>query len=287
MASERVGSVRSSVRLIALAMACAALGFILRAALRTLLDIEISRLVASVLNFALAAFAAFCLFPKWLKQPFGKVGLSVYLKCLGFHLPPGAWKHVVLGVVLALCTLGGMLIGALLSGRYVLDWSTVSVSHTVFSLNPGVWEEFFYRGIVMAVLLKGAKSVRRAALIQILLFGLAHVKGFGLWSWMDVISVMIVAVGLTYAAYKTRTLISGVVFHFAHDALLYLVQVPRSEELGFVEHAVFHLALWTMAGVACLLTRVAAERLGVQARTELYQVEPDPGRDVTRRHQSD
>ena len=29
---------------------------------------------------------------------------------------------------------------------------------------------------------------------------------------------------------------------------------------------------WVMVGAACLVTKVAAERLGVQAETELYQV---------------
>jgi membrane protease YdiL (CAAX protease family) len=150
----------------------------------------------------------------------------------------------------------------------------------VFSLNPGVWEEFFYRGIIMAVLLKHTKSVWQAAFLQVLLFALAHIKGFGLWAWVDIISVLIIALAFTYAAYKTRTLIAGIVFHFVHDALLYLVLVPDAKYTGFAENAVFYVALWIMVGVACLLTKVAAEKLGVQAQTELYQVVQNPGRET-------
>jgi hypothetical protein len=142
------------------------------------------------------------------------------------------------------------------------------------------WEEFFYRGIIMAVLLRTARSVRQAALIQILLFGLAHIKGLDLQAWIDVISVMVIAVAFTYAAYKTRTLIAGIVFHFLYDALLYLVQVPVAKHAGLAEHALFYGALWTMVGIACLLTKVAAEKLGVQVRTELCRVERDPGREA-------
>lgn len=269
----------TKVRPIALAVFFGTLGFFLRLLLDMFLDVEMPKLPASVLNFVLAALAAFFIFPRVLKQPFGEVDLPEYTRRLGFYLPLNAWRHAVLGVVLALCTLAGMLVGSILTGRYVLDWSTINLSHTVFSLNPGVWEEFFYRGIVMVVLLKGAKSVRQAALIQILLFGLLHIKGSDLWSWVDVISVMIIALAHTYAAYKTRTLIAGIVFHFLHDALLYLVRVPEGEYLGAGENVTFYVALWVMVGVACVLIRVAAEKLGVQAQAELYQVERDLGTD--------
>lgn len=275
--SKSKGVTRNTVRLIALAVASPMLGLLLRALLDLLLNVEIQKLVASVLNFVLAALAALYLLPKCLKQPFGKVGLTEYTRRLGFYLPRSAWRHIVLGLVLASCTLGGMLIGSVLTGRYELDWNTVSVSHTVFSLNPGIWEEFFYRGIIMAVLLKHTRSVRQAALVQVLLFALAHIKGFDLWAWVDVISVLILALAFTYAAYKTRTLIAGIVFHFVHDALLYLVLVPHAEYIGFAENAVFYVALWVMVGIVCLITKIAAERLGVQARTELYRVEQDLG----------
>lgn len=264
---------KNTVRPIAFAFFFGTLGFVLRLLLDVLLDVQVPKLFASALNFVLAAFAAFFIFPRGLKQPFGEVDLSEYTRRLGFYLPLNAWRHALLGVALALCTLVGMLASSIMTGRYVVDWSTINIPHTVFSLNAGVWEEFFYRGVIMVVLLKRAKSVRRAALIQILLFGLAHIKGSDLWSWVDVISVMIIASAYTYTAYKTRTLIAGIVSHFLHDVLLYFVQVPDREYVGSAENTAFYVALWIMVGVACLLTRVAAEKLGVQAQTELYQRE--------------
>ena len=266
--------VKDTVRPIALAFVFTTLGFALRAVLAILLDVELSKLVASVINFVLAAVGAFYVFPKLLKQPFGPVGLGEYTRRLGFFLPRKAWKHVGLGVLLAACTLGGMLVSALLTGRYVVDWSRVSLSHIVFSLNPGVWEEFFYRGIITIVLLKRAQSVRQAALIQIGLFGLAHIKGLNLLSWVDVISVLIIAVAFSYAAYKTRALIAGIVFHFLHDVFLLFVQVPDGSSTGFAEKATFFAALWIGVAVACLLVKVATDTLGVQAQAELYQVAP-------------
>ncbi len=275
--------VKNTVSPMALAIVLITSGTLLRLLFDVLLDVKISKLLTSVLNIPLAAFIAFFIFPKLLKQPFGKVDLPEYTRRLGFYLPLNAWKHVVLGVILALCTLAGMLVGSILTGRYELDWSTINISHTVFSLNPGIWEELAYRGIIMFMLLKSVKSVRQAALIQVLLFGLVHIKGVDPWSWVDVITVIVIALAFTYAAYKTRTLVAGIVFHFLHDALLFFVQVPEGEYSGFTENMSFYVALWTMVGVACLLIRVAAEKFGVQAQAELYQVEQNLSEEQTER----
>jgi membrane protease YdiL (CAAX protease family) len=260
-------SLRDTIRQVALAVMFVTVGFLLRAVLKIAFDIEMAKWIASLLNFALAAFGAFVVFPRWLKQPFGAVSLAEYCRRLGFYLPSAAWKHIALGVVLALCTLGGMLAGSLLSGQYVLDWNTVTFSHVLFSLNPGVWEEFFYRGIIMAVLVRRTRSPKWAVLIQVLLFALMHIKGADLWSWLDVLTVALLALAFTYAALKTRVLLAGIVFHFLHDVLLFLVQVPGDADVGLLDHVLFYFVLWAMTGVACLVIKIASDRLGVQAKT--------------------
>lgn len=263
---------RNVVRPIALALVFVGAGFLLRMLLKMYLDIEISILLASVVNFVLAAIGAFLLFPRILKDQFGEGDLSEYLRRLGFYFPRNVWRHILLGVVLALCTLGGMLVGSIMTGRYVLDWGNLDLSHLVFSLNPGVWEEFYFRGVIMVVLIVGGMSVRRAAFIQILLFGLAHIKGTGVWIWLDVFTVVLLGTAFTYSSHKTRTLVAGIVFHFLHDALLFVVQVPGAELFGFSEGAMFYGSLWVMVGIVCLLIKVASEKLRVQAQEELYQV---------------
>ncbi|MBN2007664.1 MAG: CPBP family intramembrane metalloprotease [Anaerolineae bacterium] len=261
------------IRPIALALVFNSLGFALRP-LFTMAGIEMSMLVTSVFNFALAIFGAFFVLPVALKVPFGAVPLSEYLRRLGFYWPKQGLKHVVLGILLAACTLGGMLVASLLTGRYVLDWSTVNISHTVFTLNPGVWEEFFFRGVIVIVLLRYTKSPVKAVLIQILIFGLAHIKDTSFWGLVDVFSVMVVTIAFVYSAYKTRTLVAGIIFHFLHDALLYLVQVPdKGTYIGTTENLLFYGCLWVMVGVACLIIKIASEKFGVQAQKELYTLE--------------
>lgn len=264
---------KNTVRPIALACVSVAFGSLVALFMEVFLDLEVSTFLTSVITFSFAAFAAFYLFPRRLRLPFGDVGWSEYLHRLGFYLPHESWKHVLLGSLLAVCTLSGMLAGSLLSGRYEVDWSTVNISHIIFSINPGLWEEFFCRGVIMFVLLRATKSLKQAALIQIALFGLTHIKALDLWGWVDVISVMVIAVAFTYAAYKTRTLVAGIVFHFLHDAFLFLPQVPGGEYIGVIENVAFYASLWLMVVVGCVLIKLSSDSLGVKADEQLYVIE--------------
>jgi membrane protease YdiL (CAAX protease family) len=266
---------KNVVRPIALSWVFVSFGSLVALILEMFLDLEVPTLYASGITFVFAAFAAFYLFPRKLKAPFGDMDLSEYLHRLGFYLPRNAWKHILLGAILALCTLSGMLIGSLLTGRYELDWSKVDITQILFSINPGIWEEFFFRGVILLVLLGITGSVKTAAILQIVLFGLTHIKGMDLLAWVEVISVMVIAVGFTFTAYKTRTLVAGIVFHFLHDAFLFLPQVPGAEYIGVLENIAYFGSLWVMVGVGCMLTKFSSDRLGVRAEEELYRFEVD------------
>jgi membrane protease YdiL (CAAX protease family) len=273
---SRSGLVKNVVRPVGLAWVTVVFGSLLALFLEVFLDLEIPKLYTIGITFVFATFSAFFLFPRILKVPFRDMDLSVYLHRIGFYLPQRVWKHILLGIFLALLSLSGMLIGSLLTGRYVLDWSTVNITQILFSINPGIWEEFFFRGVIMLMLLGITGSLKKAAVFQIVLFGLSHVKGMDLLTWVDVISVMVIAVCLTYTAYKTRTLVAGMVFHFLHDAFLFLPQVPEAKYIGIAENVAFFGSLWIMVGVGCMLTKFSADRLGVKAEEELYTPEVVP-----------
>lgn len=247
-----------------------AVGFLLVMILGMILKVKFSRLESGLISLPVGLLGALYIFPIVNQVPFGPVPLREYLRRIGFYLPANAWRHVVLGVILAGCTLTGMAVGSLLTGRYVLDWNNINLGQIVFSLNPGFFEEIFYRGIVVMLLLPLTRSLTKALAGQILVFGLAHIKSLDGWALFDVVSVMVLAIAFTYAAYKTRTLLAGIVFHFLHDALLYFVQVPGGNYVGWQENLMFYAALWLMVGVACLVIWYASERLHVRAEEELY-----------------
>jgi len=262
--------IRPVIRPIALTILFPLLGFLICLLVEMLLKIEIPRLISSIINLVVAAIAALFLFPKVFGIPFGKIRTQDFNKKIGFYFPDSAWKHILLGVILALCTLSGMLIASMLTGKYELNFGTITLTQSVFSLNPGIWEEVFHRGIQMMILLRLTKSLRKAAVIHVILFGLLHVKGVDIPALIDVFSVMIIAVGFTYTAYKTRALIAGIVFHYLHDALLFFVQVPKGVNTGFIDKILFYAMLWSMIGIGCLVTKFAAEKYRVCTSTDLY-----------------
>jgi len=253
------------------------MGFFLVLVANKALGLQVPRLVGAIGNLFVGAFGLFLLFPKLYRAPFGPTPLSTYLLRIGFYPPARAWRHVLLGIVLAGCTLSGMLAASLLTGRYTLDWSTVNLTHFVFSLNPGIFEEAFYRGIMVMLLLPLTRSLGRALGLQIALFGLAHIKGTDGLALVDAFSVMVIAAAFTYSAYKTRALLAGMVFHFLHDAFLFFVQVPGGVYKGLQENVVFYSLLWAMVGGACVSIWYASERLNVRAERQLYQVAASAG----------
>jgi membrane protease YdiL (CAAX protease family) len=264
---------QEKVRPIALTIASPALGFAICLLVEMFFEIEIPRLISSIINLVVGAFAAFFLFPRVFGIPFGKITTRDFNRRIGFYLPHSAWKHILLGVILALCTLSGMLIASILTGKYVLNFGTITLTHSVFSLNPGIWEEVFFRGVLMMVLLRFTKSLRRAAVIQVVLFGLSHLKGADIPALFEVISVTVIAIGFTYTAYKTRSLIAGIVFHYLHDAFLFFVQPPSGVNEGVVDKVLLFAMLWSMVGLGCLVTKFVAEKFKVCASTNLYTPE--------------
>lgn len=234
-------------------------------------DIELSKIITAIIAFIVYLIVAMVLYPKILGIPFGKLPPSEFSRKIGLYIPQNAFKHVLLGIFLAMCTLSGMLIGSILTGKYVVDLNNITISQTVFSLVPGVWEEVFFRGIMMIILLNAIKKVETAFGIQCIIFGLIHIKKFDIWGVIDAFSVMIIAIGFTFAAYKTNCLLAGIVFHFLHDALLFFVQIPGGEYVGLMENVTFYIPLWIMVGIGCLITKFASEKFNITAKMELYQ----------------
>ena len=261
---------RYKIRPIILTAIAPMAGFTVIYLLEIFLKIELSKQLSSIFNLMVVALIAFLLFPKMLGVPFGRVETRVFLKKVGFYPPKNAWKHVILGLILAGCTLSGMLIASILTGTYVVDLSTINIPHLLFSLNPALWEELFFRGILMIWLLKIDQPLKRAFLIQLVLFGVMHIKGTDLLALIDAFTVIIIAVGFTYVAYKTRSLLAGIVFHYFHDAFLFLVLVPNRVYSGITENAVFYGSLWLMVGFGCIIAKYFSEKLDVRASEELY-----------------
>jgi membrane protease YdiL (CAAX protease family) len=276
----RSTSIREVVRQIALIVTFSAMGLLVPYLIEKSLQIDLSKIAVAIVAFAINAFGAIILFPRVFGIPFGKTSFRDFAHGIGFYLPKDGWKHIGLGLALAACTLSGMLVGSILTGEYVLDAANITLSQAVFALTPGIWEEVFFRGVLMVVLLGVTKSLKKAFLAQCVLFALCHIKGTSLHAFVDMFSVFVIAIGFTYVAYRTSSLVAGITFHYFHDALLFFVQSPESEHFSFQQHALFYGALWITVGIGCLVTKAAVQRFQIRAEDELYQVpSANPDRD--------
>ena len=91
-----------------------------------------------MVNFFVVALIAFLVFPRWLGIPFGRIGTREFLRKTGFYLPENAWKHVILGLILAGLNLSGILFASIYTGKYVVDLTRINIPHLMFCLNPAL-----------------------------------------------------------------------------------------------------------------------------------------------------
>jgi membrane protease YdiL (CAAX protease family) len=264
---------KKNIRAIALSVLFSSIGFVISFLIKKQLNIDLSKLELSIIAFILTTLSTFLLFPKVFKIPFGKLSITDFIYKIGLYPSKKIFGFILIGVVAALTTLSAMLIGSIITGRYEFDSSTINLAHAIFSLTPGIFEEVFYRGIIMIVLVRMTNSLKKAAIIQVLIFALAHIKGFDFFSIVDVFSVMIIAIGFTYLAYKTNSLIPGIVFHYLHDTFLFSVQIPGGEYIGFRDNVFFYSILWLSIGVLIVITKQLSEKYHIMNKYNFYKEE--------------
>ena len=253
-------------------LVCSMLATLVFTLIRMALDIHISRMYLPLLAFPLNILVVYKLFPQIIKIPFGEVSPTEFFRKIGLSKPCGLIKNIFLGITVGACSLTGMLVGSLLTGRYSFDIAAITLEQIAFSTVPGVWEEVFYRGILMFVLLGAFRDVRKTAVLQSVIFGLFHFRGLEFWTLVDIGSVTLIGLSYTYTAYKTNSLIPIIIAHYLHDALLLLVRVPGGEYIGAFENIVFYVSLWLMLGVGCLISKLGAEKFGITQRAVLYDI---------------
>jgi len=222
--------------------------------------------------FPLGVLAIPVFFPKKLKAPFGKTDAITFIKKIGLYAPDNLGKNVMLGFFLGLCTLTGMLMGSILTGRYVFDLDQLELAQVIFATAPGVWEEVFFRGVITFLLLYKLKDLTKAIIIQSLLFGLTHIYSFEFWAIVDIFSIILMGLAFSYVAYKTNSLIPAIIFHYIHDAFIFLVQTPDAAYYGALENLGFFLGLWMMLGVGCLITKYLVEKTDIAQNIVLYDL---------------
>lgn len=160
----------------------------------------------------------------------------------GFHFK-NFGKNILLGIGLAILIVAfGLVISNLFFGipiRFATlkDGFEKPLLGLITSLLIiGVWEEFYFRGLVFNILLKNNFGFHLSALISAILFSIIHWSSFDMseTSWLWYIGIVFIGYILVYLYTITNSIWSVVSFHFIWNFLATLLD-DKENELGLVE----------------------------------------------------
>jgi membrane protease YdiL (CAAX protease family) len=216
--------------------------------------------IPPLLYFLALGFLALVLMPYVLGLPNGRKSLPDY--CRDIRLLPvmPLGRNILLGLLMAALTLSGILLASLLTGHFVFDWSTVPALRWVKGLTRGIWEEVFFRGIILVLFMRIFPR-RKAVFISTFLFTLVHLNSLVLDLEMiiDLVSIFFMGLLFTYLALKTGSLLPGIIFHYVHDIFLPLVQnTPGADEP--LASALLYAFLWIALVIGAVSTKYIVER---------------------------
>jgi membrane protease YdiL (CAAX protease family) len=217
-------------------------------------------IIPPLLYFLALGVLALYLMPYVLGLPNGRKSLRDY--CQDIRLLPmkPLGRNVLLGLLMATLTLSSIFLASLLTGHFVFDWSTVPALRWVKGLTRGIWEEVFFRGIILVLFMR-IYPQRKAVFFSTLLFAVAHLNPMALSPEMivDVVSIFFMGLLFTYLALKTGSLLPGIVFHYVHDIFLLLVQnTPGADET--LASVLLYAFLWIALVIGAVATKYIVER---------------------------
>ena len=223
-----------------------------------LTSIPLGRFIPPLLYFLALGFVALYLMPYVLGIPNGRKSLRDY--CHDIRLPPVTplARNILLGLLLAALTLSGILLASLLTQHFVLDWSTVPVLRWIKGLTRGIWEEIFFRGILLVLFMRVFPR-RMGVFISVLAFAVLHISDLSLEAIIDVVSIFFMGMLFTYLALKTGSLLPGIIFHYVHDIFSDLVQnTPGADNT--LASVLLYAFFWIALIVGAIATKYIVER---------------------------
>lgn len=216
--------------------------------------------IPPLLYFGVLGILALYLMPCVLGLPNGRKSLKEY--CLDIRLLPiePVKRNIFLGLMVALLTLTSIYIASLITGYFQFDWSLVPGVRWVKGLTRGIWEEVFFRGIILVLFMRMFEK-RRAIFLSAFLFAMAHLSSLSLDIEMliDIVSIFFIGLLFTYMVLKTGALLPGIVFHYVYDIFVLLVQnTPGADQTQKL--ILLYSFLWVGLVISGLLTKYWVEK---------------------------
>lgn len=209
--------------------------------------------------FALGVLALY-LMPYVIGLPNGRKSFQDYCRDIRLLPVTPLGRNILLGLLMATLTLSCIFLASLLTGHFVFDWSMVPALRWVKGLTRGIWEEVFFRGIILVLFMR-VYPLRKAVFFSTFLFAVVHLNPMAINPEMivDVVSIFFMGLLFTYLVLKTGSLLPAIVFHYVHDIFLLLVQnTPGADET--LASALLYAFLWIALLIGAVLTKYIVER---------------------------
>ena len=209
--------------------------------------------------FALGVLALY-LMPYVIGLPNGRKSFQDYCRDIRLLPVTPLGRNILLGLLMATLTLSCIFLASLLTGHFVFDWSMVPALRWVKGLTRGIWEEVFFRGIILVLFMR-VYPLRKAVFFSTFLFAVVHLNpmAINLEIIVDVVSIFFMGLLFTYLVLKTGSLLPAIVFHYVHDIFLLLVQnTPGADET--LASALLYAFLWIALLIGAVLTKYIVAR---------------------------
>jgi membrane protease YdiL (CAAX protease family) len=202
-----------------------------------------------------------------LKLPNGERSLKKFFVCIKLNKLKPAGKTIGLGVLTSVIILGFSVFSCWIETK-ITGGTQLFIAESLirqdttpnvyYALDPGIWEEIAFRGVIFALLAK-LYSERKTIIINGVMFGLFHlINLLNLISLSEDPELMLdrlynilfqviyaTAMGLFFAYMysKTKSLIPVIICHYLIDAFITFLTLVILSEL------IIHLALMTVLGL--------------------------------------
>jgi membrane protease YdiL (CAAX protease family) len=188
--------------------------------------------IPALLYFFALGILALCLMPYIIGLPNGRKSFQEYSRDIRLLPVKPLGRNIFIGLLMAVLTLTAILLASILTGHFALDWSLVPPLRWVKGLTRGIWEEVFFRGIILVLFMR-LFPLRRAVLLSAFLFAVVHLNPLeiSIDLIVDVVSIFFMGLFFAYLVLKTGSLLPAIVFHYVHDIFVLLVQnTPGSDQ---------------------------------------------------------
>ena len=211
------------------------------------------------LYFIALGILALWLMPYVIGLPNGRKSLREYSYDIRLLPIKPLGRNFLIGLLMAALTLGSIYLASLLTGNFTLDWSLALPIRWVKGLTRGIWEEVFFRGIILVLFMRILPR-RSAIFMSTFLFAIVHLNfmALNLHEIVDVVSIFFMGLLFTYIVLKTGSLLPAMVFHYVHDIFVLMAQnTPGADET--LASALLFALLWIALVIGAFLTKTIVE----------------------------